>query len=127
MTTTQHRPSDVDDKAMRVFMKSLELAGGVGDLVKSGAHSYLPALLESSYVMVLKNEKHQPNEEIADYLGISTGAVSDILEAPTEGALIRLTHPSMEEDSPPDFGTVAGGLAKSAYQVIRREEQQRAN
>lgn len=121
--TAQHKPSDVDDKAMRVFVKSLELAGGIGDLVKTGTHAILPALLESSYVIVLKNEKHQANDEIADYIGISTGEVSEILEAPTEGAAIRFTQ-SSDEDIP-EIGNAAGGLAKSAYQVIRREEQNR--
>ncbi|MGE0079983.1 MAG: hypothetical protein AB7U81_01660 [Thiohalomonadaceae bacterium] len=128
----------VDARARRVIMHAVKELGGAEAMVRHGEQSILPALVESAYALVLRDEEHRDVADIARFLGISPGAVESVFAAPTEKLLARLRY---EEDARAEFdwhtepewsGTptetrlephfLAGALAKFAYDIVRREE-----
>lgn len=133
---------EVDDRARHVVMHAVEQLGGAAAMVRHGEQAILPALVESAYVLVLRDEEHREVNEIAQFLGISPGAVESVLAAPTEKLLARLRYgedPGAEFDGhtapewsgeptetrlEPQF--LAGALAKFVYDIVRREEGERS-
>jgi predicted transcriptional regulator len=129
---------DMDARARRVVLHAVEALGGAAAMVHHGEQAILPALVESAYVLVLRDEAHRDVAEIADFLGISPGAVESVLAAPTEKLLARLRYgedPSAEfaPHTAPEWSGeptetrlepqfLAGALAKFAYDIVRRED-----
>lgn len=130
--------AEVDARARRVVMHAVEELGGAAEMVRHGQQSILPALVESAYALVLRDEEHREIAEIAGFLGISPGAVESVFAAPTEKLLARLRYeadPSAEFDwhTDPEWSGeptetrlephfLAGALAKFAYDIVRREQ-----
>ncbi len=104
--------SNVDEIAKRVFYKSIDILGGIKNLMEYGKLTWLPSLAEASYVVTLKNEGSMTNKEIAQKLGISEQTVESILRA--------------KEASPDELTNIdthkAGSLAKAAYRSVRTEK-----
>ncbi len=114
------QPPDIDQRALRVFLKAIELAGGPRQLVELRRLTWLPSLMEAAYAVVLAEEHRWSAEEIARFLGVSTAAVRHLLRAPEAAVLERLRG-----EEPGEHNVhVAGGLAKLALAALRREEEQ---
>ncbi len=134
-------PERVDAKVMNVVSTAIEELGGPGETVRHHDQGILPALVESAYALVLREELGQSNKAIAEFLGISVGAVDGILAAPMESHEARLHYredemPEFDRHTPPDWSGspesprlepeyLAGAMAKFAYGVIRRRETRR--
>jgi len=113
------QPPDIDQRALRAFLKAIELVGGQRQLVALRRLTWLPSLMEAAYAVVLAEEHHWPAEEIARLLGVSSAAVRHLLRAPEAAVLERLRG---EEPSEHNVH-IAGGLAKLALEALQREEE----
>lgn len=123
--TVTPQPVDVDALAMKVFLKALELAGGPRKLIEHRHLTWVPSLIEASYVMVLFNEAGKPAEEIARFLGVGEQTVRNILRASPEAVQARLHRMLSGEDSSGETRThIAGGMAKLAYNQVKQEIRQ---
>uniref|UniRef100_A0A831WZI9 Regulator n=1 Tax=Thermorudis peleae TaxID=1382356 RepID=A0A831WZI9_9BACT len=111
------QPADLDQRALRVFLKAIELVGGPRGLVERRRLTWLPSLMEAAFAVVLHEEHHRTTEEIAQFLGLSSAAVRNMLRAPTEAVVERLQG----EEPAAHNVHIAGGLARLAYQALRRE------
>lgn len=128
----------VDTRVMKVIATALQELGGATEAVRHGDHDILPALVESAYALVLKEEAGYDRDRIADFLGISPGAVESVFAAPMEAHLAR-TH--YREDKAPEFSPhtdpdwegqpasqrreiefLAGSVAKFAYDIVNRQQ-----
>ncbi|NOY12004.1 MAG: KaiC associated regulatory domain-containing protein [Archaeoglobi archaeon] len=106
---------DVDRMAEKVFMKSIELLGGLRRLVGYRNLTWLPSLAEAAYVVVLKNEALKTYSEIARELGITENTVKSIATADEEKVLEYIRGEL--EDRPKEH--IAGGIAKLAYRKLK--------
>ncbi len=109
---------DLDQRAMQVFQKAIDLAGGPRGLIEHRRLTWLPSLMEAAFAIVLHEEHRKTTEEIARFLGISSAATQDILRASTEAVVERLRGEEPTERNV----HIAGGLAKLAYEELRRKE-----
>lgn len=106
---------NVDKMAEKVFMKSIELLGGLKKLVEYRNLTWLPSLAEAAYVVVLKNEALKTYSEIARELGITENTVKNIATA-DESKVMEYIHGELEE-RPKEH--IAGGIAKLAYRKLK--------
>ena len=112
MITLGPKKVNVDEEALRVFMKAIEVLGGPRKLIEHRNLTWLPSLMEAAYAVVLKNEHFKTEEEIAKELGITKETVKNILSADPEEVLRKLEGEKVDEHT-------AGGLAKLAYKEIK--------
>ncbi len=108
-----------DQRALQVFLKAIELVGGPRGLIEHRRLTWLPSLMEAAYAVVLHEEGHKSQTEIAAFLGLSTQAVRQILSAPTTAVQERLLGEMPRTQKTRTH--VAGGLARLAYEALRRE------
>ncbi len=108
---------DVDAKAMRVFLKSIEILGGPRKLVEHRNLTWLPSLMAASYAIVYAKEKNYSAEHIASVLGVTKQTVQNMLRADPEAIKSKLDDVAGEKDEEKRTHT-AGALAKLAYQEI---------
>ncbi len=114
------QPVDLDQRALQVFLKAIELAGGPRGLLERKRLTWLPSLMEAAYAVVLEAEHHRSADEIARFLGLSTAATRNLLRASTEAVRERL-----EQEEPSERNVhIAGGLARLAYEALQRETAQ---
>ncbi len=101
---------EVDELAERVFLKAIEIVGGLKELVEFRNLTWLPSLAKASYAIVYREESGLTAEEIAEKLGMSKQSVRNILSADPEEVkkLIKGEEREISEHK-------AGGLAKLAY------------
>jgi len=111
------REVDYDTLALRVFLKAIELIGGPRTLFQYRNLTWLPSLMEAAYAVVLKNEAFKTDDEIAQFIGITRQTVRNILSADPEAVLKKLKG---ELQSREVKVHTAGGLAKLAYQEVKR-------
>lgn len=111
------QPADLDQRALQVFLKAIELVGGPRGLIERRRLTWLPSLMEAAFAVVLQEEHHQTIDEIARFLGLSTAATREMLRASTEAVVERLQG----EEPAAHNVHIAGGLARLAYQALRRE------
>ncbi len=110
---------DVDAKAMRVFLKSIEILGGPRRLVEMRNLTWLPSLMAASYAIVYAYDKHYTAERIAEKLGITKQTVQNILRADPEAIKAKIEEALREEEEEKRTHT-AGALAKLAYEEIKQ-------
>ena len=111
---------DLDQRALRVFLKAIDLLGGPRGLVEHRRVTWLPSLMEAAYAVILAEEGRKGPDEIARFLGLSRAAVRHMLAASPEEVRARL-----ESGTAPDTHQrthVAGGLARLAWRELLREE-----
>jgi probable regulatory domain-containing protein len=113
---------DLDQRAMQVFLKAIDVLGGPRSLVERRRLTWLPSLMEAAYAVVLREEGHKTADEIASFLGLSGAAVRSLLASLPEAVEERLKGELGEEQRV----HVAGGLAKLAYRALRQAEEQAA-
>ncbi len=108
---------NIDTLALRIFLKTIEIIGGPRKLILYKNLTWLPSLLEASYVVILSNEYYKTDKEIAEFIGATTQTVQKILKADPEETLKRLEGEIKKEDQIKTH--IAGGLAKLAYKEIK--------
>jgi len=106
----------IDAMAEQVFSESIALLGGLKKLVEYRNLTWLPSLAEAAYVVVLRNEAMKSYGEIAKELGITEQTVRNIATAKEDKVRAYLDG---EIEKPDEH--VAGGLAKLAYQKLKKE------
>jgi len=111
------KEADYDTLALRVFLKAIEIIGGPRTLFEYRNLTWLPSLMEAAYAVVLKNEAFKTDDEIAQFIGITRQTVRNILSADPETVLKKLKG---ELQSREVKVHTAGGLAKLAYQEVKR-------
>ncbi len=114
------RHRDLDQRALRVFLKAIDLLGGPRGLVEHRRVTWLPSLMEAAYAVILAEEGKKGPDEIARFLGLSRAAVRHMLTASPQAALERL-----EAGPAHDLHRrthVAGALARRAWHELAREE-----
>ncbi len=109
---------DVDSKAMRVFLKSIEILGGPKKLVEHRNLTWLPSLMAASYAIVYAKEKGYSAETIASLLGMTKQSVQNMLRADPEVLKAKLGEEIVAEKDEERRTHTAGALAKLAYQEI---------
>ncbi len=109
---------ELDTKALRVFLKALEILGGPRKLIEYRNLTWLPSLMEASYAIILKEEYFKTTEEIAARLGLTKQTVKKMLEADPEAVKAKLFQ-EVETEGQKIKDHTAGGLAKLAYREIR--------
>ena len=107
---------EFDKLAQKVFMKSIELVGGLKKLAEFRNLTWLPSLAKAAYVVVLKKEGMYTNFQIARELGIAEQTVKNILEA-NEEEIEKWLQGEIEDIDEHK----AGGLAKLAYKKLKEE------
>ena len=112
---------DYELLATRVFLKTLDIIGGLRKLVEYRTLTWLPSLARAAMVIVLREEFYRTDEEIAEMVGLTKQTVKNILRADPEAAVQKLQ--SIEEFTEEERRTapvhLAGGLAKRAYELIK--------
>ncbi len=108
----------------RVFLKSIELLGGMKELAEYRSLTWLPAIARAAYAVVLKEEYNRVEDEIAKELGYTKQTVRNILQADPEKALkkIEKREELFKKEKELKVHT-AGGIAKLAYKLIRQGEE----
>jgi len=105
---------EVDELAERVFLKAIEIIGGLKQLVEYRNLTWLPSLAKASYAVVYREEAGLTAEEIAEKLGMSKQSVRNMLSADPE-EIRKFIEGEEEEIS----DHKAGGLAKLAYMKLK--------
>ncbi len=108
---------NIDTLALRIFLKTIEIIGGPRKLILYKNLTWLPSLLEASYVVILSNEYYKTDKEIAEFIGVTAQTVQKILRADPEETLKKLEGELKEEKQIKTH--IAGGLAKLAYKEIK--------
>ncbi|NPA33200.1 MAG: bacterio-opsin activator [Aquificae bacterium] len=116
---------DVEEIVTRVFLKAIDLLGGLQKLAEYRTLTWLPSLARASFVIVLREEFMKTEEEIAEFLGISRQTVRNILRADPELALYKIQHMDelTKEEKKELRVHIAGGIAKIAYKKIKEGEE----
>ncbi|RLI74886.1 KaiC associated regulatory domain-containing protein [Archaeoglobales archaeon] len=109
---------NVDKMAEKVFLECLNILGGLKKLVEFRNLTWLPSLAEASYVIVLRNEVFKTYAEIAKELGITEQTAKNIVNA-DETKVKRYIEGELEKPNE----HVAGGIAKLAYNNLKKEER----
>ncbi len=107
---------DIDGRAIRVFLKALEILGGPRRLIELRNLTWVTSLMEAAYAIVLAEEAFKTEDEIAQFLGLTRQTVRNILRADPELVMMKLEGELKEKSLK---AHTAGGLAKLAYKEIK--------
>ncbi len=118
LDSAEIREPNIDGEALRVFLKAIDLAGGPQALAHKRNLTWLPSLLQASYMVVLA-EHGRIEDEIAQFLGLTRQTVRNALRADVEAVKKKITQEGLGEEEEEIRTHVAGGLAKWAYQEIK--------
>ncbi len=108
----------IDELAEKVFIKSIEMVGGLKELVKYRNLTWLPSLAEAAYVIAMKEEAMKTHGEIARALGITEQTVRNIVSA-DEKEVEKYLRGEIEDLKGEH---IAGALAKMAYKEIKKSD-----
>ena len=116
---------DLEQLVTRVFLKSIDIIGGLHKLAEYRTLTWLPSLARAAFVIVLREEYLKTEDEIAEIVGITKNTVRQILRADPQMALYKVQH--IDELSPEEKKQLkvhtAGGIAKIAYKLIKEGEE----
>lgn len=109
--------------ATRVFLKCIEILGGLKKLAEYRTLTWLPSLARAALAVVLREVFFKVEDEIAEYIGLTRQTVRNILRADPEAALEKLRSlEEVAEGEKKDLSVhLAGGIAKHAYKLIKEE------
>jgi len=115
-----------DPVVLRVFLKSIELLGGLRKLAEFRALTWLPSIARAAYAVVLKEEFNRTEEEIAREIGLAHQSVRNILRADSNAALEKIKREKefLETEGKEPKVHTAGGIVKLAYKLIREGEEE---
>ncbi len=105
----------------RVFFKSIDLLGGLKHLADYKTLTWLPSLARAAFVIVLREEYLKTHEEIAEFVGLTTNTVKNILRANTDLAMYKIENmEKLSEEEKKELKVhTAGGVAKLAYKLVK--------
>lgn len=114
--------TEVEQLIGRVFMKAIDLLGGLNKLAEFKTLTWLPSLARACFVVVLKEEYLKSHEEIAQKVGITKNTVKNILYADPHLALQKIEDvKNLVQEGSKDLKThIAGAIAKLAYREIKQ-------
>ncbi len=114
---------DPETRVQKIFMKSIELLGGLKQLTRYRSLTWLPALARAAYAVVLKEEYNRVEDEIAKELGITRQSVRNILQANPEYAKERIKRLQelVDEEGGELKGHTAGAIVKLAYKLLNED------
>lgn len=129
-----------EDRVREIMEVAIDEFGGLGEMARRHQLAVLPAVIEAAWVLVLREECEASDQEIADRLGITRGAVSSVFESPFTDAMPRIRYAGHDDAQDPshtepewtglptttrlDPEYLAGAAAKFAYSVVRRRAGQ---
>ena len=70
---------DFEALVLRVFLKSIDVRGGLSKLADYKTLTWLPSLARAVYCVVLREEYFKTEEEIAQRVGLTIQTVRNIL------------------------------------------------
>ncbi len=116
---------DVENLVGRVFLKSIDLLGGITKLAEYRTLTWLPSLARAAYVIVLKEEYLRTEEEIAGQVGLTRNTVRSIVRSDPQLALYKIEHiDELTAEAKRELHVhVAGGIAKLAYKLVKEGEE----
>lgn len=117
---------DVEPLVTRVFLKAIDLLGGLQKLAEFRTLTWLPSLARASFAVVLREEFLKTEEEIAETVGLTKQTVRNILRADPELAMYKiknLDQLTQEEKKELKVHT-AGGIAKLAYKLVKEGHEE---
>ncbi|HIC98050.1 MAG TPA: bacterio-opsin activator [Aquificaceae bacterium] len=120
--------TEVGTLVTRVFLKAIDLLGGVQKLAEYRTLTWLPSLARASFVVVLREEYLKSEEEVAKEIGLTMQMVKNILRADPELTIYRIKHLeelAREEKKEMRVHT-AGGIAKLAYRLVKEGQEDRS-
>ncbi len=116
----------IDEKGLerlveRVFFKSIDLLGGLKKLAEYRTLTWLPSLARAAFAVVLREEYLKPEDEIAEYVGLTRNTVRNILRADPDMAMYKIQHlDELSEEEKKELKVhTAGGVAKLAYKLVK--------
>ncbi len=116
---------DLESLVTRVFLKSIDIIGGLSKLAEYKTLTWLPSLTRAAFVIVLREEYLKTEDEIAEFVGITKNTVRQILRADPQQALYKVQH--LEELTPEEKKQLrvhtAGGIAKLAYKMVKEGQE----
>jgi probable regulatory domain-containing protein len=122
------KPVEVDAEplVLRVFLKAIDLLGGIQRLAEYRTLTWLPSLARASFTIVLREEFLKTEEEIAKEVGLTKQTVRNILRANPELALykIRNIEELTKEEKKELRVHTAGGIAKLAYKLVKEGSEE---
>ncbi len=117
---------DVEPLVTRVFLKAIDLLGGLQKLAEYRTLTWLPSLARASFAVVLREEFLKTEEEIAETVGLTKQTVRNIMRADPELAMYKIKHLeelTQEEKKELKVHT-AGGIAKLAYKLVKEGHEE---
>ncbi len=111
----------VESLVERVFFKSIDLLGGLKRLAEYRTLTWLPSLARAAFAVVLREEYLKPEDEIAEYVGLTRNTVRNILRADPDMAMYKIEHfDELSEEEKKEMKVhTAGGVAKLAYKLVK--------
>ncbi|MCS6998530.1 MAG: bacterio-opsin activator [Aquificaceae bacterium] len=117
---------ELEPLVMRVFLKSLDLLGGLSGLADYRTLTWLPSLARAVYCVVLREEYFKSEEEIAEKVGLTLQTVRNILRAEPTTVFEKLQKLEgfLEEERKELRVHTAGGIAKLAYKLVKEGQEE---
>lgn len=111
--------------ATKIFLKSIELLGGLKKLTEYKTLTWLPSMARAAYVVVLREEFQKTIDEIAKEVGLTKQTVKNILSSNPELALEKLKNiDEVFHKEKENLKThTAGAIAKLAYKLIKEGQE----
>ncbi len=109
----------------RVFLKSIDLLGGLTQLAEYRTLTWLPSLARAAYVIVLREEYLRTEDEIAQRVGLTRNTIRSIVRSDPQLALYKIEHiDELTAEAKRELHVhVAGGIAKLAYKMVKAGEE----
>ncbi len=117
---------DVEPLVTRVFLKAIDLLGGLHKLAEFKTLTWLPSLARASFAVVLREEYLKTEEEIAELVGLTRQTVRNILRADPELAMYKIEHiDELTQEEKKELRVhTAGGIAKLAYKLVKEGHEE---
>jgi len=117
---------NVEPLVTRVFLKAIDLLGGLQKLAEFRTLTWLPSLARASFAVVLREEYLKTEEEIAEIVGLTRQTVRNILRADPEMAMYKIQHiDELTQEEKKELRVhTAGGIAKLAYKLVKEGHEE---
>ncbi len=117
---------DIEPLVTKVFLKSIDLLGGLQKLAEYKTLTWLPSLARASFAIVLREEFFKTEEEIAEVVGLTKQTVRNILRADPELAMYKIQHiDELTQEEKKELRVhTAGGIAKLAYKLVKEGHEE---
>ncbi|RLJ70276.1 putative regulatory domain-containing protein [Hydrogenivirga caldilitoris] len=122
------RPVEVDVEPLvtRVFLKAIDMLGGLQKLAEYRTLTWLPSLARAAFAVVLREEYLKTEDEIAELVGLTRQTVRNILRADPEMAIYKVQHlEELTQEEKKELRVhTAGGIAKLAYKLVKEGHEE---